>query len=253
MTREINYVSSNQLSIVDECVRKWWALYSKDITPPKRVESTAINLGNSVHKILEMSLKAKIRGVNKCVNPHIITPNILKNYDVLEEDKELIPGLINNAIGMGWYDNYDCGNVETEFKIKHYILRNPNDPNSLKIKIGGKIDRLEFNYDTNTVYIDDIKTGKRPYQLSTLKSIWQAKIYSLPYLTEFERIKVGFWFIRYHDKKLSVEFNRREIPMIERSIIKRVKIMEETDGMEYTKNKFCNNCPALSICKKMGR
>ena len=238
--REVTYVSPSQLSMFETCPRKWWALYSGEVEVEKEPPTVAQNLGLAVHKVLELSLKARINGINRCMDPNKIIPYALKKYPVDGPEFDMIPTLIQNAEHMGWFDRTD-ENVRTEEKISYLI----ND----KVKIGGRVDKLEIGNSITRVV--DLKTGKRPFDPMTLRKNWQAKLYSLPHLSEGRRTIAEFWFIRYKTEKQCVAFYNHDKPLIEKSVLRIVDKMEEEDGSRYCKNNFCKWCPFYKECNKM--
>ena len=54
ITNDIKCVSPSQLTMFDNCNRRWWASYILKI--PKKPPTPAIIFGNVGHKILELSL-----------------------------------------------------------------------------------------------------------------------------------------------------------------------------------------------------
>ena len=60
---EVKRISATQLGMFTECPRKWWAHYVKRIPRPE--PSEAIKIGLAVHKILEVSLLATQKGIEK--------------------------------------------------------------------------------------------------------------------------------------------------------------------------------------------
>jgi CRISPR/Cas system-associated exonuclease Cas4 (RecB family) len=238
--REINYVSPSQLAMFTTCPRKWWALYSGEVEVVKEPPTAAQNMGLAAHKILELSLKARIKGITSCMDPFKIIPYALKKYPLEGPERDMIPTLIQNAEHMGWYDRTD-EKVKVEEKINYLI--------NGKIKIGGRADKLELG--NKYTRIVDLKSGKSPYDPQSLRKNWQAMLYSLPFLEEGKRAQAEFWFIRYKTEKQSVVFFDQDKPMIEKRIIEVVDKMEETTGSNYCKNNFCKWCPFYTECKKM--
>ena len=238
--REVTYCSPSQLSLFQQCPRQWWALYSGEVEVEKEPPTPAQNMGLAAHKVLELSLKARIEGIKKCEDPYKIIPYAIKKYPIVGQELNMIPELIKNAEGMGWFNKTDS-NVKVEQKINYLI----ND----KVKIGGRADKLELGKKCTKVV--DLKTGKRPYDINTLRQNWQAMLYSLPFLEENKRAQVEFWFIRFKKEKQSVVFFNEDKPRIERAVLEVVDKMEETDGTAYRPNRFCNWCPFQQECEKM--
>lgn len=228
-------ISATQLSMFEECQRKWWAFYVKKIPRPEPTE--AIKLGLAIHKILELSLLAKQKGMDQYSDPRSLIKAACKEHDLNAADTARLPMLIQNAEKMGWFDNYEISRPEFELKYK--------------IDDVGVIIRVDRQTELDDhVKIVDIKSGKYPYETDELKKNWQTRLYSLPFL-ETKPVSMEFWFVRFFHKKphILLDFNDKEEFLTDaRTLIKK---MRECDGSQYNEGWGCKWCAFKEECIKM--
>jgi len=236
------HISASQLSLFDECPRKWWAFYVKKIE--RRPPSEALNLGLATHKILELAFKAKLKNVEKWSDPYNLISLALKQFSLTQDNQLMLNSLISNAINAGWFSNFNQKTV-----LEDEMLIQFNDD----VKIIGKIDRVD--YLDNSVVVSDLKTGKTPYNTTELNESWQTKLYAYNFLKrkpEIDKVQVKFWFLRLGSRGiLSTNVPSSEIDLIENRLRTSIDKMQVCDGKEKRQNKFCKWCDFFGECSKM--
>jgi CRISPR/Cas system-associated exonuclease Cas4 (RecB family) len=218
-----------------ECPRKWHYRYIQKI-PEEQTNTIALRLGSAVHEVLELSLKAKMKGIEKYSDPASMYAAAFKQFDLEPESQAAVPDMMKHATMMGWFENYEY--TELEISIRHPI----ND-----FFLGGRIDRRELN--PGRTKIIDLKTGKYPYSIKDLEGNWQVKAYSLPFLEQGD-VDVEFWFVRFPNKKPKITVLSLQKNQIEDSINAVVDEMKAEDGSNYKVNRFCKYCPFYDKCQK---
>jgi len=230
----INFISASQLSMFDECPRKWWAYYVLKID--KQEPSPAANLGNATHKISEISLLAAKKKIEKYTDPKVLIEPAVKKYQLSTKDRIYLSMMLDNAKMMGWFE--DCENSFPELEKIYFI-------DNVKVKV--KIDRLLKTPDI--VRITDLKTSKYPYDINTIKQNWQTRLYALPFIEEYDKVQMEFWFLRYINNNIKCVLNKDDYDIIINDIRNMINKMNHCDGSEFKSNKLCKWCSYLDKCK----
>ncbi len=233
---EIKRISATQLSLFSECPRKWWAHYVKRIKRPE--SSEAIKIGLAVHKILEVSLLATQNGMDQYADPNVLLPPAVKEWELSNKDRVHLSMMLENAKRMGWFEDHEHSSPEFE---KVYTIDD--------IEVIVKIDRLLKTPDH--VRVVDLKSGKYPYEVATLKENWQTRMYSLPFLEEFDKVKMEFWFLRFFYKNIACELDKEDYKIFIDETRVMIDRMRSCTGEEFKTSRLCQWCPFFEECQKM--
>jgi hypothetical protein len=114
----IKRISATQLSMADECLRKWWAFYVLKIKRPP--PGPAAQLGSAHHKIMELSLRGKALGHDKWGNPFFYTKMAAKHFGLPPSDRARLSLMSENAIRCDWYEGAASG-AKAEFELNYKI------------------------------------------------------------------------------------------------------------------------------------
>jgi CRISPR/Cas system-associated exonuclease Cas4 (RecB family) len=231
------HVSASQLALFDDCPRKWWALYVKKIE--RKPPSAALNLGSALHKILELSLIATVKGIEKYSDPYILIPPVLKDYPLDQDNINVLKSLIYNAIECEWLSKFSSS-TEAEKSLEIQFLDD--------VKIVGKIDRVDII--DNFVIVRDLKTGKHIYDRTTLKDNWQSILYSYEFLKNgYDFVDVEFWFVRLGKMGiLPVTMTKTDLPAIDKRLNETISAMKKCDGSKKIPNNYCKWCDYYGEC-----
>lgn len=239
---KVKYVSPSQFESFDQCPRQWWANKVKKIPQPP--PTPALNIGNAVHKVCELTLLARMNGKTKYAELESVMPVVSKKWNLNKEEADLVRFLARNAVVMGWFLFCPDGNSMSEMELKMEING---------ASVIGRADRVD-KVTPSLVRIIDLKTGKRPYEESSLKKNWQSRIYGLHALKGgAEKVVSQFWFLRlgllgYRN----VEFSDNDVGWITEEISKKIDEMREFDGSWCRRHQFCKSCPVQEECRQMG-
>lgn len=233
---QVKYISASQLSMFQECPRQWYYRYVMKYPTEEQVDTRALDLGNAVHKVLELSLIATQKNHPKYSNPMSLIESAIKKYNVTPELAKLLPDLIANATKLGWFKNYD--DAKTEFKVKY-----PIDD----FVISMKIDRLHLDSGRRVI---DLKTGKWVMSAENAAKSWQSKLYALPYLSLGD-VDVEYWFIRFVTATPRTRVFQKEKEQIISNVRDEVDKMRRADGETYHVTNLCDRfCPYFNKCKE---
>lgn len=235
---KIKRISATQLGMFTECPRKWWAHYVKRIKRPD--PSEAIKIGLAVHKILEVSLLATQNGIEKYSDPNVLLGPAVKEWELGIKDRAHLSMMLENAKRMGWFEEYENSSPEFE---KVYSIDD--------VEVIVKIDRLLKTPDY--VRVVDLKSGKYPYEEATLKENWQTRMYSLPFLEEFDKVKMEFWFLRFFYKNVSCTLDKEDRKIFLDETREKIDQMRSCTGEEFKTSYLCKWCPFFEECQEMNK
>jgi hypothetical protein len=235
---EVKRISATQLGMFTDCPRKWWAHYVKKIERPE--PSEAIKIGLAVHQICEVSLNATKKGIEKYSDPMVLLEPAVKEYELQKRDRAALSMMLENVKLMGWYE--DPQNSHPEFEKLYKI-----DDVEVIVKIDRLLKTPEY------VHVVDLKSGKYPYDENTLKENWQARLYTIPFLQEYDKVKMDFWFLRFFHKSISCMVDQSDLPVFLDEIREVINKMRRCEGHEYHESKLCQWCPFFNECQEMNR
>jgi hypothetical protein len=235
---EIKRISATQLGMFTDCPRKWWAHYVKRIERPE--PSEAIKIGLAVHKICEVSLNAAKKGIEKYSNPNVLLEPAVKEYELQTRDRAALSMMLENVLLMGWFENPEESFPEFE---KVYTIDD--------VEVIVKIDRLLKT--SEYAHVVDLKSGKYPYEEDTLKENWQTRLYTIPFLQEYEKVRMDFWFLRFFHKNISCVVDQSDLPVFLSETREVIDKMRHCDGQEYKESRLCQWCPFFNECQQMNK
>lgn len=236
----LKFVSASQLEKFEQCPKQWWAHYIRKVVEPP--PSPSLNLGNAVHKVLELVLKAYKTNNDKYKDPNVLIPLVKKKWPVNSETDKLVNELVFNAIEMGWLQNVKyC--VDTEKELKFELPE-------CNVNIIGRMDRLDI-LGQEYIKIIDLKTSKHVPSMKDLRLAWQTRIYSIPFLQQQNKyIEVEYWYLRQkHRGKKCILIKNEDYEPFRDKLIKTVNKMKECDGSIITENPLCRWCLIYKECK----
>lgn len=235
---KLEYLSASRISTFLQCPMKYHAVYElemRDVT-----KHPLVVMGSAVHKIMELSTRARMLGHDWLRDPVNIAESVFCKYKVESNLWDLGIKLVQNAVEWGYFDN-----------ISHTIGCELECMGELSdgILYKGIIDRLDIR--GRYANIIDLKTQKRLFSKAKLNKNWQAMIYDLAIRDKYpqvENVTVSFWVLRHKIQEVSFDVAQS---VINRSMLEeKVKQIRECESPVCKSSPLCQWCPYDIKCSK---
>jgi RecB family exonuclease len=180
-------------------------------------------MGSVVHKVFEISLKARILNHPKIQNPWDLRNSVYEKYGLSPDLYELTDELINSAIQWGYFRKENRAR-ECELKF--------NEPITDGTIVRGFIDRLDLH--NGDAEIIDLKTQKNVATAEELRNKWQSKIYNIAVrklYPEIKNVKMSYWILRHLVQTISLtseDAERHELELVE--VAKKIRNSSKPEG-----------------------
>ncbi|HLI46759.1 MAG TPA: PD-(D/E)XK nuclease family protein [Geobacterales bacterium] len=254
----IHYLSASRLKTYLQCSEKYFQTYEN------KVKSDAVHLrfGTMIHKVFERWFQEDkdIRNIyeEEWRKADVVDPQYYKDgIEIVEKfvtytDKNKILSLgfeVPFAINIEDDIVLDVSNVDFNDgeQAKAFLKKLEEDE---KPYIFGFIDRIDFDPDSDTLYIIDYKTSRVPLDKEAAKTDEQLSMYALvaKYLyPEYENVVLQLQYVRFGDF-LSTTRTEEELKVFKQWLINMYYIILNDASPKPTVNNYCGWCDSRHGC-----
>jgi DNA helicase-2/ATP-dependent DNA helicase PcrA len=245
----LDFLSYSQIQTFQICPLHYKLAYILKIpTPP----SAPLSFGTTMHEVMNDIYKTPLkRKPRKDTLYKILETNwVSLGYKNKKHEREMFEQ------GKKYLANY----IDTQFdpKVKPYLLEKPfvvpiEGNKNEKMKVGGKIDRVDILPD-KTVEIIDYKTSEKVPSQKEIDKDKQLTFYALAATTIKEDIfpvnpdnlKLSLYYFK-ENVKISTQRTREDLKRTVDEIFKVKKQIEESD-FRCSKHILCNSCEFKTFC-----
>ncbi len=246
----INYISYSQIQSFDICPLHYKLKNILKIpTPP----SSAQNIGISIHNALKEYFSLKMAGedVSKLSIEMILKQNWLSTGF---ESKEHMDQAFTQAVHsltrfLNTAENKNATplSLETPFG---FFLKNTN---GISLKVGGRIDRIDY-LSENRIEIIDYKTGNKIPDQKKLDEDLQLSIYALAasevhdkiFNRRSEDVILSLWYVE-QNMKVSTGRTAEQLEIVKQQILDKVAEIS-TSNFTCRGSMICQNCEYKMLC-----
>jgi RecB family exonuclease len=227
----LDHLSASLIKTYKQCPMKYKAVYEMEL--PEDEPHPLTKMGSAVHKMFEMSTKARVAGDLES-DPFAFKAEAVKEFGVDSNLSGLVDELTNNALRWGYFRLVGrTVGVELEFEFQL--------PDGTKVT--GYIDRLDLL--TPGADIIDLKTQKKAFEPDELTDNWQARIYNVavrkkhPEVTG--KVTVSFWVLRHHVQR--VWLTSHDAAADEIRLVEMANEIRACKDPETNTSGLCQYCP----------
>ncbi len=247
----INYISYSQIQSFDICPLHYKLKNILKIpTPP----SSAQNIGISIHNTLKDYFGRKMTGedVEKLSIESLLKQSWLTTgFESKEHMDQAFAQAVHSLtrfLNTAGNKNATPLNLETPFG---FFLKNTN---GTSLKVGGRIDRIDY-LSENKIEIIDYKTGNKIPEQKKLDEDLQLSIYALAasevhdkiFNRKPEDVTLSLWYVE-QNVKVSTGRNADQLAIVKQQILDKVAEIS-TSNFTCRGSIICQNCEYKMLCQ----
>ena len=238
----INYLSFSQIDTFDTCPRQYRFRYLQRIPVPP---SAAASFGNTMHKTLRdfyQRIKAREKLTGKDLLKLLGTNWSAEGYASKAHEERMRKQ--GERMLVDFYKRFDSRLIPKDLEQSFVIKISP------KLKIGGKIDRIDEP--GGKLEVIDYKTGRVLDQKDVDKSL-QMTVYALAatdkgiYGKKPEEVILSFYFLDTSEKK-STKRTASQLEQAKRELSEKAREVEKS-VFEPTPGPWCDWCDFKLLCE----